>query len=37
MAKKILKTPISDEDLKDINIGDIVYLTGHRRKKRTSC
>ena len=29
MAKKILKTPISDEDLKDINIGDIVYLTGH--------
>ena len=29
MAKKILRTPISDEDLKDINIGDIVYLTGH--------
>ncbi|MDY4011486.1 MAG: L(+)-tartrate dehydratase subunit beta [Fusobacterium gastrosuis] len=27
--KKILKTPITDEDLKDINIGDVIYLTGH--------
>lgn len=29
MAKKILTTPIKSEDLKDIKIGDIVYLTGH--------
>lgn len=29
MAKKVLRTPISDEDLKDIHIGDIIYLTGH--------
>ena len=27
-GKKILITPISDDDLKDIKIGDIVYLTG---------
>lgn len=27
-GKKILFTPISAEDLKDIHIGDIVYLTG---------
>lgn len=27
--KKILKTPISSEDLADIKIGDIIYLTGH--------
>lgn len=27
--KKILTTPIKDEDLKDIKIGDIIYLTGH--------
>lgn len=27
--KKILRTPIKDEDLKDINIGDVIYLTGH--------
>lgn len=27
-GKKILITPISEEDLKDIKIGDIVYLTG---------
>ncbi|GBR08708.1 MULTISPECIES: L(+)-tartrate dehydratase subunit beta [Acetobacter] len=26
--KKILTTPIKDEDLLDLNIGDIVYLTG---------
>ena len=26
--KKILVTPVSAEDLKDIHIGDIVYLTG---------
>lgn len=29
MAKKILTTPISAEDLKDIKIGDIIYLNGH--------
>ncbi|WP_153733429.1 L(+)-tartrate dehydratase subunit beta [Sporosarcina obsidiansis] len=28
MSKKILTTPIKDEDLKDIQIGDIIYLTG---------
>ena len=28
MVKKILVTPVSAEDLKDIHIGDIVYLTG---------
>ena len=27
-GKKILTTPISDEDLADIHIGDIVYLNG---------
>lgn len=27
--KKILTTPISDEDLKDIKIGDVIYLNGH--------
>ncbi len=26
--KKILQTPIKDEDLKDIKIGDIIYLNG---------
>ena len=26
--KKILVTPISEEDLKDIHIGDIIYLSG---------
>lgn len=26
--KKILKTPISSEDLEDLNVGDVVYLTG---------
>lgn len=26
--KKILTTPIKDEDLADLNVGDIVYLTG---------
>lgn len=29
MEKKILTTPISKEDLKDIKCGDIIYLTGH--------
>lgn len=29
MKKKILTTPISLEDIKDIHAGDIVYLTGH--------
>lgn len=27
--KKILKTPLSSEDLEGIKIGDIIYLTGH--------
>lgn len=27
-GKKILTTPVSAEDLKDIHIGDIIYLTG---------
>ncbi len=27
--KKILTTPVSDEDLKDIKIGDVIYLNGH--------
>ena len=29
MSKKILKTPIKDEDLADLRVGDVVYLTGH--------
>ncbi len=28
-AKKILTTPIRDEDLADIHIGDIIYLNGY--------
>ncbi|PMC34747.1 L(+)-tartrate dehydratase subunit beta [Bacillus sp. UMB0899] len=28
MSKKVLTTPIKDEDLKDIKTGDIIYLTG---------
>ena len=28
-GKKILTTPVSAEDLKDIHIGDIIYLNGH--------
>ncbi len=28
MSKKILTTPIKAEDLEDIHVGDIVYLTG---------
>ncbi|MBP7403126.1 MAG: L(+)-tartrate dehydratase subunit beta [Clostridia bacterium] len=28
-GKKILRTPISPDDLADLRIGDIVYLTGH--------
>lgn len=28
MSKKVLTTPIKDEDLQDIKIGDIIYLTG---------
>lgn len=28
-VKKILKTPIKDEDLESLNIGDIVYLSGY--------
>jgi L(+)-tartrate dehydratase beta subunit len=27
-VKKILNTPIKDEDLADLNVGDVVYLTG---------
>ena len=29
MSKKILTTPIKDEDLEDLRVGDVVYLTGH--------
>ena len=29
MSKKILTTPIKAEDLVDIKIGDLIYLTGH--------
>ncbi|MEN6568005.1 MAG: L(+)-tartrate dehydratase subunit beta [Veillonellales bacterium] len=29
MAKKILTTPIKAADLADLNVGDIVYLTGY--------
>lgn len=29
MSRRILTTPIKDEDIQDLNIGDIVYLTGH--------
>ena len=29
MTKKILTTPIKDEDLEDLRVGDVVYLTGH--------
>ena len=27
--KKVLTTPIKDEDLETLNVGDVVYLTGH--------
>ena len=29
MSKKILTTPIGAEDLADIKIGDVIYLSGH--------
>ena len=29
MSKKILTTPIAPEDLANIKIGDVIYLTGH--------
>lgn len=29
MAKKILTTPIKREDLDNLQVGDIIYLTGH--------
>lgn len=29
MNKKVLTTPIKDEDLADLRVGDVVYLTGH--------
>lgn len=28
MTKKILTTPLKDEDLKELKVGDVVYLTG---------
>ncbi len=27
--KKVLHTPVTNEDLQDIKVGDVVYLTGH--------
>lgn len=27
--KRVLKTPVSSEDLKDIKVGDVIYLDGH--------
>ena len=27
--KKILNTPVSSDDLKDIKVGDVIYLNGH--------
>lgn len=35
--KKILTTPIKDEDLKDIKAGDIIYLTGYLITCRDVC
>ena len=44
--KKILTTPIKAEDLQDIRVGDVIYLTGtlvtcrdvcHRRLSRRRC
>ena len=32
--KKILTTPIKAEDLQDIRVGDVIYLTGTRRTQR---
>ena len=29
MNKKVLTTPIRDEDLEGLRVGDVVYLTGH--------
>ena len=29
MEKKVLTTPIQPEDLADINVGDVIYLTGY--------
>ena len=29
MSKKILTTPIGAEDLADIKVGDVIYLSGH--------
>lgn len=29
MSKRILRTPIRDEDIEDLRVGDVVYLTGH--------
>jgi len=29
VTKRILTTPIRDEDLEDLRVGDVVYLTGH--------
>ena len=29
MSRRVLTTPIRDEDLEDLRAGDVVYLTGH--------
>lgn len=29
MAKVILTTPIKNEDIENLNVGDVIYLTGH--------
>jgi len=29
VSKRILRTPIRDEDIEDLRVGDVVYLTGH--------
>ena len=29
MEKKVLTTPIQPEDLADVNVGDVIYLTGY--------
>ena len=36
-GKKILTTPVSAEDLKDIHIGDVVYLNGDLTTCRDVC
>ena len=29
MEKKVLTMPIKDEDVRELKLGDVVYLTGH--------